>query len=160
MQDDKFDEDMKRAYKAIKELANEANDGKVCKQEVTDYIRSRLRFKLGYITYHYKYGKYITNDYNRNRSENKRMKRFYKSKYNHMGLPSKEQVMVDKMIESVVDNLEINEASLATINSVVGRISSFADRAKKINSDCESIKTELDKIPNYLDTGSWAAEAG
>lgn len=87
---------------------------------------------------------------------NRRFRKFFKKKYNFIGLPQREMEIFDKMVYDAVDNLELSRASIQTLSDTVFDMDRCATRAKSINESCNEIVTELEKISNFMDTGTWA----
>jgi hypothetical protein len=137
-------------YRAVKKAAADIDTNNKSRGEVVAEIRQKLKYQFGYRPY--VRGSVLFNNYSRTYSRaDKKFKRFIKPKYNRIGLPSKEISMLDKMIDNVVDGLQCNETSLSDLDSTVSKMNTITHRAKNINSDCEDILHELDKISDYLD---------
>ena len=140
-------EEIADIYKAIKQAASEVNTNNESRTQVKANIRNRLKYQFGYCPY-VRGSALFNGRYSRT---DRKFKRFIKQKYNKIGLPSKEISMLGKMIDNVVDGLQCNEISLSDLDDAVSKMNIITHRAKNINSDCEDIMEELDKISDYLD---------
>lgn len=141
-------EDIVTVYRAVKDaVSKEYSPNKSKSQLITD-VKLVLKRRFGYRIY-YSMGsrKWLSTS----PAYDKKYKRFVKDKYHNLGLPSKERNMLDNMINSVVDSLECNEISLNDLKGTVSRMDILANRAKTINSDCDNIVKELEKISSELE---------
>lgn len=142
-------ENITEVYRSVKQVAAgidpDGKTGATLKHE----IKQRVRYKLGfYRVRRTNTGGYVTYA---DHGSNRELKSFVRGKYHKMGLPSREQDMLSKMIDSVVESMKVNETTLGNLVSTVSKAEVAAARAKTIVSDCEDIMSELTKISDYLD---------
>jgi hypothetical protein len=138
-------EDLIDIFKTVKETASEIDHKNLSKKEIASAIRSRLKFRLGY-----RYYSRVHKAFMGYRAD-KKFRTFAKKKYHYIGLPAKENKMLDDMIESVADSLARNESSLNNLDVIVNGARSFISRATIINRDCDVITAELSKISKSLE---------
>jgi len=141
------EEEIADVYKLVKKAAGEIDINNKSYKQAKVEIRQKLRYQFGYRPY-VRGSALFSGQYNRT---DRKFKRFITQKYGEIGLPSKEISMLDKMINNVVDGMQCNETSLSDLGSTVSKMSTITHRARDINSDCEDIMDELDKISDYLD---------
>lgn len=147
-------EDLRSVYQRIKRIVDEINTTNKSKAEVASAIRSKIKTEfLGNLTYIPRGGGYLVGS-----RGDRKFKRFVKPKYRNIGLPSIEQRMLDKMIDSVVDGLKLNEEGFLDLDNAVAKASACVSRAESINRDCEKVLAKINKIPDFLETGKWDAE--
>jgi len=141
-------EDINYVYKEVKDAVSALHRDNPywSAGQIKNAAKTRLKYRFGYRDYRgwksHGYG-----------LSNKKYKRFIKSKYYDMGLPSKEKIMLDKMIDTVIDGLECNDSSFTELTDVISKLDVMAHRAKTINDDCDSVITELNKICASLEDG-------
>jgi hypothetical protein len=140
-------EEIAYVYKAVKRAVSEMDTNNKSRAQVKSEVKCKIKFQFGYRP---NVGRSILLN-NQHSITDKKFKKFVKQKYGNIGLPSKEISMLDKMIDGVVDGLQCNETSISSLDSTVSKMSTITNRAKNINSDCEDIMEELDKISDYLD---------
>lgn len=85
------------------------------------------------------------------RWELRKFNKLVKNKHYGVGLKSKEQEMLDNIIDSTLNDLQNCETSLSNLSDTVSRANTILHRIKNINNDCENVISELDKISDYLD---------
>jgi len=141
-------EEISHVYKEVKSVIASvcADNPNWSAPAIKRAAKIKLKYRFGYRDYRgwrmHGYG--ITD---------KKYKRFIKPKYYAIGLPSKEMIMLDKMIDNVIGDLGCNDNSFAELDMAVQKVGAAVGRAKSINSDCEAVVAELDKICNYLENG-------
>lgn len=139
------DKELGDVYSIVKETAAELNDGKRTKQQLMYAIKKHLKHRLGRMQY-YQGG--LRSYWHNN---NRKFKKFTGPRYHAMGLPSKEQNMLDHMIKSAVEGLEINENALHHLDITISKAAAITAQAKEINNGCDAIMIELDKIAAFLE---------
>ena len=144
-------DDIVTVYRAVKEIAAEVYTPHKSKSQIISEIRWKLRRRFGLRNFRGHSSRYVGVFDNEARSQ-KKFKRFVKSKYDQIGLRSKEADMVSNMIESVVDSLECNEISLNDLEGSVARMDVLTSRVKGINTDCNDIMHALEKISVELES--------
>jgi len=139
-------EEIRHVYGEVKSVVASiyASNPDLSAPEIRSAAKTKLKYRFGYRDYRgWRMHGYGTTD--------KKYKRFIKSKYHSIGLPSKEMQMLVKMINAVVDGLECNENSFAELNSAICKVDTAASKAKAINQECDGVVAELDKICKYLE---------
>jgi len=129
------DKDYTFLYRLIKTSIREAGrQDHLSRRQLVNSIRGRVKFKL-LRQYRWK-------------SE---FKAVVRKKYSNLGLESKEIIMVDKMIEKALDELDDTGDSIATLIKSIEKVSSCVSKAQTINKDSEDIVSQLDKLMSILD---------
>lgn len=90
--------------------------------------------------------------------ENRKFKPYLKNKYHSLGLKSREQEMLRKMINSVIDDLVDTDESFGILNDAFNKANACSGRVKQLNVECDSIISELEKISGFMDTGKWETQ--
>lgn len=80
-----------------------------------------------------------------------KLKQFVKSKYWKIGIPSKEKIMLKKMIIASLDDLDFNESNINSLSSTISQMELIAIEAEDINKSSDQVVDSLNKISASLE---------
>jgi hypothetical protein len=153
-QGNNMNQDVVELYKTIRAEARNLDTNQTRAQaikQLTSLVLSRISHN-GY--YHNHNGKMV---FGGRSFSNRKFRKFFRRKYNSIGLPAKEMEILNKMITDVVDGLELSQANLKNLQDTVQDMERCAVRVKSINQSCDEIVAELERISNFVGTGEWAS---
>lgn len=143
--------DLARVYRIIKMVAQDIDPFGKSREEIISSIRSGLRNNLTYVR---AIRSYTHSSFSVRGFKSGTDKKFVQSKYTKIGLPSREKIMVNKMIDTVVDEMDYDD-SFSALQRSLDKAEVCNRQAKAVADETDVLIGELDSISNFLETGEW-----